>query len=200
MTRELTVDDLPEEEDLSEWTHPLSLGLRKKGGQERGAWWEVKCIELMKEKYGHIFSGIEKFSKKKVIASESHVCLKSEAVPDSTFKNQFSKRKYVEAKCAAKRKDKSYEVCRLRVYDNGQSGNDVFEYLCICYLHPTRGAIIRSMTHTECVKGIELGIFRYVEKWGGYGFRINNFENFCVDELTMYDGLGCIGMHELLGV
>lgn len=196
MTRKLTVDDLDEPEDLSEWKDPLSLGLRKKSPSERGAWWEEKCIELMKEDYGNIFSGIEKFSKKKVIENESHVSLKSDAVPDGTFKNQKGKRKYTEAKCATKRKDGSYEVCRLKIYDNGENGNDVFEYLCISYIHPTIGVIIRSMTHAECVKGVQLGIFKYVDAWNGYGFRINNFENFCVDELKMYDGLGCIGVHE----
>ena len=161
MTRELTEGDLSEPEDLSEWKHLLSLGLRKLSPSERGAWWEKKCIELIKEDYGHVFSGIEKFSKKKVIANESHVSLKSDAVPDGTFKTQVGERKYTEAKCAAKRKNGMYEVCRLKLYDNGESGNEVFEYLIVSYLHPTRGVIIRSMTHTECIKGIQLGIFKY---------------------------------------
>ena len=196
MTRELTADDLPEEEDLSEWTHPLSLGLKKKGNQDRGSWWEEKSIELMKEKYGHVLSGIEKFSKTKVIASESHFSLKSKAVPDSTFKNKFSKRKYVEAKCAAKRKDESYEVCRLRVYD--KMGNDVFDYLVMSFVHPTKGVFVRSMTHAECVKGIQLGILFYSKDWGGYGFRLNNLDKMTVDGLEMYEGLDCIGKYEFL--
>ena len=200
MTRELTVDDLPKPEDLSEWTHALSLGLRKLSPSDRGAWWEKKCIELIKEDYGHVFSGIEKFSKKKVIANESHVSLKSDAVPDGTFKTQVGERKYTEAKCAAKRKNGMYEVCRLKLYDNGESGNEVFEYLIVSYLHPTRGVIIRSMTHTECVKGVELGIFKYHHEWKGYSFQLNNLDKMTVDELKMYEGLGCIHEHELEGV
>jgi hypothetical protein len=198
MTRELTADDLPEKEDLSEWTHPLSLGLKKKGNQDRGSWWEEKSIELIKEEFGKLFSGIEKFSKTKVIASESHVSLKSEAIPDATFKNQMRKRKYTEAKCAAKRKNGTYEVCRLKVYDNGETGNDVFDYLLMSFVHPTKGVFVRSMTHAECVNGIRLGIFKYSDDWGGYGFRLNNLDKMTVDGLEMYEGLDCIGKYEFL--
>lgn len=198
MTRELTVDDLPEKEDLSEWTHPLSLSLKKKNNQDRGSWWEKKCIELMKEDYGHAFSDIEKFSKKKVVASESHVSLKSDAIPDATFKNQMRKRKYTEAKCAAKRKNGTYEVCRLNVYDNGETGNDVFDYLLMSFVHPTKGVFVRSMTHSECVKGIRLGIFKYSNDWDGYGFRLNNLDKMTVDDLEIYEGLACIGKYEFL--
>lgn len=198
MTRELTEGDLSEPEDLSEWKHLLSLGLRKLSPSERGAWWEKKCIELIKEDYGHVFSGIEKFSKKKVIANESHVSLKSDAIPDATFKNQVRKRKYTEAKCAAKRKNGTYEVCRLKIYDNGEVGNDVFEYLCISYIHPTKGVIVRSMTHAECVKGIHLGIFKYHDEWKGYSFQLNNLDKMTVDELEIYEGLACIGKYEFL--
>ena len=88
------------------------------------------------------------------------------------------------------------EVTRIKPYDQGENGNQNFDYLVIMFIHPTRGLIVRSMTWEENIKGIELNIFKWRHYWPGYSFTVNDFDNLIHTELKMYNGFECIENYE----
>ena len=119
--------------------------------------------------------------------------------PDIAFTSPVSKiEKYIEVKSVLlnpEKKEKK-EVTRIKPYDQGESGNQNFDYLVIVFIHPTRGIIIRSMTHEECVKGIELNIFKWRQYWPGYSFTVNDVDDLIHTELKMYNNFECIENYE----
>ena len=122
--------------------------------------------------------------------------------PDISFINTVSRtKKYIEVKSVreklkGKNKSINYEVTRLKPFDDGETGNKNFDYLVIAYIHPSMGKIYRSMTHEECVRAIELKIFKFRPDWKGYAFNIDDYDNFTHTELKMYKDLECIKHHE----
>ena len=182
--------------DLSRWTHPISLKLALASNQDRGKKFEKWIAGRLEEEFPE-FTDIE------------HLLVNnpdSSGEPDISFisaatRIQCGTKKYIEVKSVreklkGKNKSINYEVTRLKPFDDGETGNKNFDYLVIAYIHPSRGPIYRSITHEECIKAIELNIFRYRHDWRGYAFNINDFDSFTHTELKMYKGLECIENYE----
>ena len=195
MVRKLTPEevdaDLKEyDPDPLEWTHPVSWKLALRGEEARGRYLEKKTCSLIKEEFPEFGESIG-------LLRGKHK--RSEGCPDINFMSPVSKiEKYIEVKSVLlnpARKGKK-EVTRIKPYDQGESGNQNFDYLVIMFIHPTRGEIIRSMTHEECVKGIELNIFKWRPYWPGYGFTVNDSDNLLHTELKIYNGFECIENYE----
>ena len=178
--------------DLSRWTHPTSLKLVLGSNQDRGKWFEKHIAQLVKEQFPE-FKDVEHLGTSNP---------ESTGEPDISFINTVSRtKKYIEVKSVreklkGKNKSINYEVTRLKPFDDGETGNKNFDYLVIAYIHPSMGEIYRSMTHEECVRAIELKIFKFRPDWKGYAFNINDFDSFTHTELKMYKDLECIKHHE----
>ena len=171
------------------WTHPVSREYANSGEQERGNDIEIRTCDCIKEEFPEFGESILLRSKHK----------RSTGRPDIAFTSPVSKiEKYIEVKSVLlnpEKKEKK-EVTRIKPYDQGESGNQNFDYLVIVFIHPTRGIIIRSMTHEECVKGIELNIFKWRQYWPGYSFTVNYVDDLIHTELKMYNNFECIENYE----
>ena len=192
--------DIPPEEldaDLKEylpdplvWTNYTSRRLAGLGEEARGRYLEKKICSLIKKEFPEFGESIGPLRGKHK---------RSEGCPDIAFTSPVSKiEKYIEVKSVLlppARKGKK-EVTRIKPYDQGESGNQNFDYLVIMFIHPTRGLIVRSMTWEETIKGIELNIFKWRWYWPGYGFTVNDVDDLIHTELKMYNGFECIENYE----
>ena len=176
--------------DFSKWTHPVSQKLVMTSNNDRGKFFEKFTALRIKECF-------QEFQYVNYLEVNSQ---STTGRPDIAFKSTLNeKEKYVEVKSVQQKIKKDeihYTITRLKPFDDGEKGNKNFDYLVIGYIHPTRGVIVRSMTHEECVKAIKQNIFKYVKSWKGYAFNINDFENFTHTQLKMYENLSCIKGYE----
>lgn len=176
--------------DNSKWVHPTSNYLEQMNNNPRGRMFEDYVAKMMTDTFPHLSY---------VNARDTGGEL-SDGQPDVTFSFDLNNRnKYIEVKSVLEKesqKNKHYEITRLKVYDDGEYGNPNFDYLVVCYIHPSKGVIYRSMTHQECVRGIRLDILKYRKEWKGYSFKINCLQEFKHTSLEMYDNLDVIKEYE----
>lgn len=178
--------------DSSRWKHPLSKYLVETYPNEaRGTLFEHWVVRWMKEEFPYL-----------LYASKTFEESMSQGRPDIAFSfNKSERDKFIEVKSSqeklkGKNKKKSYEVVRIHVYDNGESGKANFDYIVFGFIDPIRGVVYRSMTHEQCVKGIRLGILKYRTEWKGYSFSINDLQDFRHTSLEMHDNLDVIKEYE----
>ena len=176
--------------DFSKWMHPVSQKLVMTSNNDRGKFFEKFTALRIRECFPE-FQHVNYLE----VNNQS-----TTGRPDIAFQPTLNeKEKYVEVKSVQEKMVKNeihYTITRLKPFDDGENGNKNFDYLVIGYIHPTRGVIVRSMTHEECVKAIKLNVFKYVKCWKGYSFNINDFENFTHTRLKMYEDLSCIKRYE----
>ena len=187
--REMQLSDLSTV-DFSKWMHPVSQKLVMTSNNDRGKFFEKFTALRIRECFPE-FQHVNYLE----VNNQS-----TTGRPDIAFQPTLNeKEKYVEVKSVQEKMVKNeihYTITRLKPFDDGENGNKNFDYLVIGYIHPTRGVIVRSMTHEECVKAIKLNVFKYVKCWKGYSFNINDFENFTHTRLKMYEDLSCIKRYE----
>ena len=178
--------------DPSRWKHPLSKYLVENYSNEaRGALFESWVVKWMKQEFPYLLYASRTFGESM-----------SEGRPDIAFsfdkseRNKFIEVKSSQEKLKGKNKKKTYEVVRIHVYDDGEYGKANFDYIVFGFIDPVRGVIYRSMTHEQCVRGIELGIFKYRTQWGAYSFSINDIQDFRHTSLKMHDNLDVIKEYE----
>jgi len=176
--------------DYSKWVHPVSRQLVSMTNNDRGKLFEEYVADQVKSTFPRL----------KNITNISVSKTDSSAKPDISFVNCFGEKKFIEVKSVQQKERKSglnYQVTRLKLYDRGDYGKNNFDYLVVGYIHPSRGVIFRSLTHSMCEKAVKIGSCRYTENWKGYSFDINDFGNLTHSSLNMYDGLDCIYENEI---
>ena len=176
--------------DPLRWKHELSNYLVETYPNEaRGALFEHWVVKWMKEEFPQLLYASRDFKESM-----------SQGRPDIAFSfNKSERDKFIEVKSSQEKlrsKKKTYEVVRIHVYDEGKCGQPNFDYIVFAFIDPVRGVIYRSMTHEQCVKGIRLGILKWKPRWEGYGFSINDLQDFRHTSLEMYDNLDVIKEYE----
>ena len=177
------------------WTHPVSREYANSSEEKRGKdieWRTCGCIKEEFPEFGESIGLLERYC-----CCGKHK--RSTGRPDIAFMSPVSKiEKYIEVKSVLLNpaKNDKKEITRIKPYDQGESGNQNFDYLVIVFIHPTRGIIVRSMTWEENIKGIELNIFKWRKNWEGYSFTVNDFDNLIHTELKMYKDFECIENYE----